>query len=252
VPRPIKVEKNVNTKTTAKAYAPVSGKISKKSAFSDITSFILGAITIGMVMYVLMIPSIVKDKDLKISQLTQTNEAVTKQLSVKTDENKQLTEQFGKEKTQLEQSNMVLQAQVAENEQQQKVQQVQNLYDNNNKDAAAQLLLSLDGATFKPETKATYETLKAKIIPELAKKYYNQGMEKYAARSYSEAKSLLEKSLSMSNAEAYSSDALYFSGRIDEINGDVASAKMIYQKLMDNYPNANQFKNAKARLEALD
>jgi tetratricopeptide (TPR) repeat protein len=249
--RPLKIEKNVNTKATTKTYAPMNTKSRKKTVFSDITSFIIGAIVMAVFMYVLMVPSIQKNKDSKINQLTQTNETISKQLNEKTDENKRLSEQLEKEKIQLQQENSLLKTQVEAIEQEQKLQQVQNLY-NTNKEAAAQLLLSLKDTEFqKPETKAAYETLKIKIVPELAKTYYNQGMERYSARAYSEAKVLLEKSLNLSTVETYSSDALYFSGRIDESNGDIASAKLIYQKLMDNYPNANQFRNAKARFEAL-
>lgn len=248
--RTVKAEKS-NVKANVKTYNPADKKLRKRSAFSDITSFIIGAVVVGVVMYVLMIPAIKKDTDVKISQLTESNEAMSKQLTDKMDENKQLADQYEKDKAQLSQENATLKAQLDEIEMTQKIGQIQSLYDNNQTEEAAQQLLALEGSQFNAQTQTLYDALKAQIIPEQSQKYYNQGMAQYSAKNYSEAKVLLEKSLSLSTNQSYSSDALYFSGRIAEINGDTATAKSIYQKVIDNYPQAKQFKNAKARLEAL-
>ncbi len=257
-PKPVKVEKPIKTSnnpSTTPKYSPnpIEKRIKINTIFGGITSFIVGAVSIAIFIYILIIPSIKEEGNIKITELADKNAVLEKKLDDVIEKNNEAIAKLSLDKENIENENKILNEQLYQKELTEKVQQVSSLYNNGNKEDATILLLSLEDfiPNFTEETKTLYSSLKGKILPDMARTYYNSAMSKYNSRNYDEAKILLEKSISMSSGESFSGDVIYFIGRIDEINNNKEGAKENYQKVIDNYPKASQLSNAKARLANL-
>lgn len=257
IQRPLKIDKNAKVATPPKysVNSQIEKKINiKNRAFSEITGFFVGAIIIAIVIFVWIMPSVKLDLQTQIQELSDKNQAIEKQLKDSIAENNATIAKLEEANKTLETNNQSLNQQIQIKEQVQQVQQISTLYNNGNKEEATTLLLSLTNSieNFPEETKVLYNSLKDTILPDMAKTYYNNGMKSYNSKKYDEAKALLEKSISMSAEQTFSGEALYFIGRIDEINGNVDNAKVLYQTVIDKYPNSNQFWNSKNRLQRLN
>lgn len=257
IQRPLKIDKTVKTVSSPK-YSPnsqIEKKINiKNHAFGEITGFIVGAITIAIVTYVLIMPSVKLDLQTEIQQLSDKNQAIEKQLKDSISENNATITKLEEDNKSLEANNQSLNQQIQLKEQIQQVQQISTLYNNGNKEEATTLLLLLTDSieNFPEETKTLYNSLKDSILPDMAKIYYNDGMKAYNTKKYDEARVLFEKSISMSGEQTFSGEVLYFTARIDEINGNIDNAKLLYQTVIDKHPNSNQFWNSKNRLARLN
>lgn len=243
---------NQNTKHPPKTQE--SKKINLKGqAFGQLTGFIGGAVVIAIVMFVLVFPGIKSGYAEQNKQYEQQNKDISKQLDDLTTKYNETVTKLQEENNKLTQDNDALSNQLKTKEQIQKVQQISTFYDSGNKEEAFNLLQSLTQSyeSFPEETKVLYNSLRDKILPDMAKIYYDDGMKKYNSRSYDEARVLLEKSFSIMTDQSFSDDALYYMARIDEINKNIESAKTLYQKLMDDYPKSNQFYYARTRLANL-
>lgn len=256
VQRPLKIDKAVKTASSPKySTSPKTEKKMnvKNRAFGEITGFIIGAFAIGIVIYILIIPAIKLNLQTEIQQLSDKNQAIEKQLKDTITENNATISKLDEANKTLEANNQSLNQQIQIKEQIQQVQQISALYANGNKEEATTLLFSLTDsvASFPEETKILYDSLKETILPDMARIYYNDGMKAYNSKKYDEARVLFEKSISMSAEQTFSGEVLYFVARIDEINGNIENAKVLYQRVIDQYPKSNQFWNSKNRLARL-
>lgn len=225
----------------------------KTQAFSQIAGFAVGAVLTILVMSILVIPSL-NEKSSDANKLAYEElKKLQQQFDNTINENDKAITQLKAENQKLSDQNNSLNQSLIEKENIQKVFQASALYDNGNKEEAANLLQSLTSieASFPEETKALYESLKSKIYPEVARTYYNDGYNKYNQKNYDEARSLLEKSYTLLRDQSFSDDALYYIARIDETNGNSENAKTLYKRLMDDYPKSNLFYYAKQRLANL-
>lgn len=253
IQRNIKIEKTKSAPVTAKYTQPTAIDEKNKSIFNPFTGFAIGVVVLSIIVFAFIIPAIKKDSTNQIKELTEQNQQLKQDLETKLAENSSTISQLQTENQSLSEQNQALSQQLQEKELIQKVFQASELYDNGNKEESASLLQSLASSTssFPEETKILYDSLTATIYPDVARIYYNNGVNSYNRRNYDEARSLFEKSYTMIKDLNISDDALYYIARIDEANNNIDNAKKLYQRLMDDYPSSNWFYTARNRLNSL-
>lgn len=255
--RNLKIDKNIKNNSSNKYSSKIQAdtKIQvKTSIFSKISGFIFGAVVMAIVIFVLVIPATKEKYSSQIAQLTESNNSMKEDLDNTLNLNNESIKKLEENNKNIQAENEALKQQLDEKEQVQQVQQVSELYNNGNKEESAKLLLSLSDkyTAFPEETKILYDSLTNKILPDLSKTYYNDGKTKYNAKKYDEARVLFENSFAMSGEQSFSGDNLYYIGRIDEINGNIENAKIMYQRVINDYPKSAQFYYAKTRLAGLN
>lgn len=251
--RNLKVDKPQKAAPAAKYSSSSSTIVNKGNTFGQITSFVVGAICTVIVMLVLIMPSIKSNYQTQIKQLTENNGKLENKLNTTIAENEKTISQLQQENERLIGENQQINSDLKEKEQIQKVQQASTLYENGNKEDSYILLKSIENVvnSFPEETRLIYESLVEKVYPDMAKTYYNDGLRSYNTRKYDEARTLFEKSYAVMTDQSFSDDALYYIARIDEINENKENAKLLYQRLMDDYPKSNMYYNARSRLANL-
>ncbi len=238
-------------KTDASA-SPLSYKRydKKRSSFgkSELISFFLGCICAAIVIFVLALPAMDEQKNLKIQELQKkiSNEKTTAKITP------QELEELNTQLATLKEENSAYKIQVEKQKNISALQTAQNYMDNQDYENAAATLLSIDAAGFSEEEKSQYQQLKDNSFSEAANNLYTKGKSEYINHNYTEAQNCFENSLKYASNENFADDSLYYLGKISAANSDIESAKKYFSRVMDEYPNSNQFANAKNSLEQLE
>lgn len=105
--------------------------------------------------------------------------------------------------------------------------------------AAGEALGNVNEEYLVEEAKQIYDTINTEVNADYVKKLYNAGTKAYSAQKYEEAIDNLQKVLEMD--ESYEEGfALYYLAQSYRRNGDLATAKIYYQKFVDLYPNTER------------
>lgn len=211
----------------------------------EIIAFLTGAICIGAVILILLLPSMVDTREKEIEQLkAQLNTNSQNQTQNKNDieqlqiENESLKEQIAKYENQaLYQENLL------------KLSEAQSLYDSKDYTNAALKLFEVKTDYFSEDEKNTYNEIKENVYSKAAESFYNDGKVKFINNNYTEAQSSLENCLKFASGENFVDDALYYLGKISENASDFEKAKTYYNKIISEFANSNQYKNAENSLK---
>lgn len=110
---------------------------------------------------------------------------------------------------------------------------------------------SIDTLGFSEEDMNKYTSLKTTAYPKAADSYYTKGKSEFLSNNYTDAKLHLETAMRYTNGENFIDDILYYLGKIAEEDGDTATAKQNYEKIIAEYPDSNQLANVQNALQGL-
>lgn len=115
--------------------------------------------------------------------------------------------------------------------------EAQKLAEENDFEAASKALEKVDAAALAEGAKEVYEKLNATVNVTAIEELYQKAYESYKSRNYEEAKAGFEKVLALNEAHDY---AQYYAAKCCEQLGDVANAKLHYQKVLELLPATTQ------------
>ncbi len=240
---------------TYKRYAPVVTKPGfggKNLQIAGILCFIVGALISLGVVYYIMVPDVISQNNQKIAELNETleEERLKNRTAIN---NKDIEIQNAiDEKNSVMEKNQELLAQIDLQDRIQKVSSAISMQQSGRNEEAANLLMSLNTEGFPIDVMETHNNTLKLALPPLVLENYNKGTSSYNRRLYDEAQDFFLLVIKYHYTESqYTDDALYFLGRIAEVNGDNDKAKEYYGRLVEEFPGSNQIYNANSRLKAL-
>ncbi|OUQ59571.1 hypothetical protein B5E58_03820 [Tyzzerella sp. An114] len=236
---------NVSSRKKAKNSLPYKEYKKRFIKKGEIIAFITGAFCSAAVVMALLLPSMIDTRDNEIINLKNQIEQIT---STETDEKTLEIENLKAEnenlKKQLEKNQNILYTQ----ENTALVKEALNLEAENNYEECAVKILEIKPEYLAEKEKLQYDTLVESVYPKASQSFYNKGKSDFLSNNYNEAKINLENCLKFANGENFVDDAIYYLGKIAENNGDIDTAKSYYQRIISEFPQSNQYKNAETSL----
>ena len=118
--------------------------------------------------------------------------------------------------------------------------------------SAAQKLRSIGPVGLPSDVQASLTSLKDRVFPAYALQRYNEGVAAFNNRRYDDAQIMFGDFLIYApENDPNRHNAIYFLGRIFEVRGDIANARIRYQELLTYFPQSARRQDVEARLEAL-
>lgn len=214
---------------------------------TEIAALAVGIVVTAIVMLTLVLPALVDQKDQSISdltgKLTEANSRVTtleEELQTLRAENNALQTQVADYQTQTD-----IQGKQA------KIQEAQGLIDAGDPGSAALLLLEMDTSNLPEDVAAAYNAAKDASFSAGAQSFYNAGRAAFMDSDYESALPQFENALKLASSEDFVDDAVYYIGRIAQETGDAAKAKRYFERVINEYPDSNQYQNAVNQLNNL-
>lgn len=218
---------------------------------TEIVSFVVGIICTTAVLMTLIVPAWVDAKTNKITEL----EKKVAQLQKEGGSASNVSEEYAvikAENERLKQENQAYQEKETLQIKLDKISQASALSEQNDVQSAALLLAEVDATGLPEESDILYKSLRENIYPEAAKSFYNVARTQFMNKNYDEALGNFENSLKFANGEDFVDDSVYYLGKIAEEKGDIEKAKSYFQRIINEFPDSNQFKNAENSLNNLN
>ncbi len=215
---------------------------------NEIIAFLIGGVSVAIVLLSLVMPALSEQKDKTIDDLRSKVSAATANGNITPEE---LTE-LRKRAEKLEEENNKYKAEAIKQQNSVLLQEAAALSENGNPIEAAAKIVLIDSSNFTEEEKATLNTLQLSILPEAASALYTQGRSEFLNKEYDAAKENLENCLKYASSEDFIDDTFYYLGQIAQEKNDVATAQLYYQRILDEYPDSNHAANAQNALEQLN
>lgn len=220
--------------------------------FAEIVSFIVGGVCVAALFFTLIMPGVSQDQRKTIAALEA---KVAEADGVYIEKQNELQGEIGRlkeEKEKLESENSRLNAQFSLQDKLNKLADASALSKAGNHTEAASIIYSIDAEGLPEEKVEEYNSIKSKSYVEAALSNYNNGLDKFNAGSYEEAKRFFEGYFLYASPDGdLVDDATYFLGRISEAENDMDRAKEYYNTILEKYPNSNRAKSAKTRLNEI-
>ena len=215
---------------------------------NEIIAFLIGGVSVAIVLLSLVMPALSEQKDKTIDDLRSKVSAATANGNITPEE---LTE-LRKRAEKLEEENNKYKAEAIKQQNSVLLQEAAALSENGNPIEAAAKIVLIDSSNFTEEEKATLNTLQLSILPEAASALYTQGRSEFLNKEYDAAKENLENCLKYASSEDFIDDTFYYLGQIAQEKNDVATAQLYYQRILDEYPDSNHAAKAQNALEQLN
>jgi tetratricopeptide (TPR) repeat protein len=219
---------------------------------AGIFAFIIGAICGFAVLYILIMPSAIAEKDMVIEGLTSKYDQDTSSLRQSlTDSGSKLDEaQVALSENELRISS--LQSQVLSMEKMRKVADAELRMANGELEEALDIASKIDTFDLPPESVEQVASIVGTIKPILLQRHYDAGVKSFNASRFEEAKIELETARGYITDDSSLADDVYFYlGRAAHRLNDYESARIYYQTVLDAYPDSNQTANANTRINQL-
>jgi len=228
-------------------------KFTGKLNFMQVISFVAGGVCTALLMYYLILPDIVMQKDEEIAALTMN-------LLVNTQQHEQELLEINQEMTELENRNEELSGlndifnmQIVVQEKIDSVQEATHLYNLGNAEEAAEIMYLVDFSMLPDYISGEAYILREATFASAGLSLYNRGLEEFNVAHFEESKALFERSLRFAQSGAnYIDDAIYFLGRIAEEQDNVMLAIAHFTRIVEEFPYSNLLSNANARLANLE
>lgn len=123
-------------------------------------------------------------------------------------------------------------------------------YENKEYEEAGEILADVDESKIEKDFKKAYTSLKEQVNNRYLRILYKDAAGKYNQAEYEEAIKIFEKIINV-DEEYGDGDALYFLAQSYRMNGDSQKAIMMYQKLIDQYPDTYKARNAGRYMDQL-
>jgi len=118
--------------------------------------------------------------------------------------------------------------------------------------SAAQKLRSIGPIGLPDDVQANLTALRNVVYPAYALQRYNEGVAAFNNRRYDDAQIMFGDFLIYApENDANRHNAIYFLGRIFEVRGDVANARIRYLELLNDFPQSSRRRDVETRLESL-
>lgn len=221
--------------------------------YMQLISFFLGVFCTIILMYILIIPGIVRGKDATIKDLNY-------QLDAKNQLHEEELLRFNETILELESKNIdlneannTLQGQIELQNKIESLDEARRLFNLGNNEDAADILYEINFDVL-PEyiLDSAYE-LRTNTFTRAGLSLYNAGLREFNRGNLEDSRVLFERSLRYAPEGAnYIDDAIYFKGRIEEENGNIDLAINYFRTVVEEHPDSNMFRNATNRLNALE
>jgi len=242
----------------AAAAPPVKLKPSDDTGFGrsfpiiGVISFILGALSAFAILYILIMPERIAEKDKEIGTLqsdyTAQVQSLQSQLSDAQAENAQLTS-TNKE---WEQKYSDLQDQLTLTIKTYQIESAEQLMNNGLYQEAVDAANVIDVSNMPSDLQDRLQNIITASYPQLVQKYYDDGVSFYNKGQYDDSKQQFDNALLfVLPGDDLGDDVLYYLGRIAVRQNDTDAAKDYFQRILDEYPDGNQVANATSRLKSL-
>lgn len=247
-------DSNTVKRTDATPPAPTYRKQIRQNSFkNEVIAFLIGGISVAIVLLSLVMPALSEEKDKTIDELRTKVSSATANGNITPEELAELR----KRAETLEEENEKYKAEAARQQNAALLQEASSLSENENIVEAAAKIILIDSSQFSEEELATLNTLKGSVLPQAASNLYTQGRNEFNDGNIDAAKETLENCLKYASSEDVSSadfidDSFYYLGQIAEQKGDVATAKQYYQRILDEHPESNHVANAQNAIEQIN
>lgn len=222
---------------------------------SEIIAFVIGLAVTSAVFASLIFPALSETKDRTIEQLTAQIYALggeapidnlpapdeNSEISRLREENKRLAEEIENYKSTASVQERLI-----------TLQEAVTMAANGSYEEAALSIVSLDTTGFSDEDLARYNTLRETAFQQAAEGLFEKGKNEFLNNNYEQARVYLENTLSVVSGGDFQDDAIYYLGKIAESEGDVVAAREYYERIVNEFPDSNQLRNAQNSLEGLE
>ena len=123
-------------------------------------------------------------------------------------------------------------------------------YNDGDYETAGEAIAKIDEKDVDKTYKKTFRTMKSQINEKYLNILYREASGNYNQALYEEAIEVFEKILK-ADEEYGNGDAMYYCAQAYRLNGDNQKASVLYQKVVDKYPDTYKATNAKKYLEEL-
>lgn len=123
-------------------------------------------------------------------------------------------------------------------------------YNDGDYETAGEAIAKIDEKDVDKAYKKTFRTMKSQINEKYLNILYREASGNYNQALYEDAIEVFEKILK-ADEEYGNGDAMYYCAQAYRLNGDNQKASVLYQKVVDKYPDTYKASNAKKYLEEL-
>ncbi len=221
-------------------------KISKKnsaSRFMEIALFLAGCVCTAAILYTLVFPGAVEEKQQEIDKVNAEMSSLQKKFDDETAKNNEQLANLQKENEELKNKNEEISKQANSQNAANQLANAETLLAQGDKTQAAAVISAIDTSILPQDKIETYNSVKNEAFSFEANRLLNEGKKFVTSKKYEEAKASLEKSLSYSendNTAKYS--AMYYLGKALGALGDNEKAKEYLNQVVQNHPQS-KFKN---------
>jgi len=141
--------------------------------------------------------------------------------------------------------------QVSELAQKEKIRDAESLVNERSYVEAAQILYNVASSQLDEVSKSQFEQLKQITYPSANETLYNEGVSLYNQDNLVEANARFEAILLYEPDERMARQSLYYIGCIYEKNNELENAKKYFQKIVADYSDTREARNATAKLEGM-
>lgn len=238
----------------AKTDPYIQKKVKRFGGFplSEVLCVLIGAACAAAAIYILVIPSIEsggkEDVERQLGIIESMKQSHEKALADKNAEIEALTkrnEELQNENFEIENRTLIL-------EKQQKIMTAVSLSAAGSIRESAAIIKDLDLSGLSDSDISQYNSVKETVFPQMASTLFEEGRVAYNAQSFDEAKNAFLTGLEYGMTESNAGDAYYYLGRIAENDNDLPSARLNYEKTVNEFSACTQLNNATNRLRALE
>ena len=216
---------------------------------NEVITFAGGLICAAAVLFALVFPTMLENKNKTINDLTTSLENYESYNGADgsasyddiVSENAQLKEEIEKYKNSVE-----LQTKIGN------VSKAYALLANGEYKEAALLIKDIDISDMSDEDIEMYDQVREQTFATAASDLFSEGKMYYLSGNYDDAKQSLNDCLDLITDEDYTGEVIYYLGKIAEGRGETATAISYYQRVIDEYPESSQAANAKNSIDTLN
>lgn len=213
--------------------------------------FLLGAVGMLLLERYLILPSEISSYHTESMRLKESESILMEKMQ-------SLTAEYSSKIAELESSKNKLENEVASYEEQisgfvqkDKIVNAKKLIDERNYVEAAQILHNVASSQLDEDAKNQFEELKEIAYPSAIEILYNEGVSLYNQDNLFEASSRFETALLYKPDERMARRTLYYIGCIYQENNDLENAKRYFEKIIADYSDTREGRNAANKLEEI-
>ena len=254
-PKPAnKVEPVQITKSISRTYTTVDEPIrgSRVFNFSHVASFVIGTILTAVLLYIFVMPAMVRDRDFTIEDL---GHILSSERQNHSEQIQSLNMTIQTQETSinsLTETNTELSRQINLAVQSTAVQNASELFAAGNSTEAANVLDMLNFNDMPEDVFEVANALRGQIFPIAAQQFYNSALAQFNSGNYENARTQFLRSLELApDAAIYIDDTIYFLGRIAMEQEQPDRAIQYFERLLLEFPSSNMASAANSRLNEL-